>query len=75
MIIKIAVLILVITLVYLLFFRSSRSNVVKQEKPKKKRDEEIMVECGRCGTYISSQESIIGSDGNYYCSQECLKGP
>jgi len=33
-------------------------------------DEEIMVACEKCGTYVSSHEAIIVS-GRYYCSKAC----
>ncbi len=33
-------------------------------------DEEIMVECEKCGTFVSSKEAIIVG-GHYYCSKEC----
>jgi uncharacterized protein len=40
------------------------------EAKKPKKGEEIMVECDKCGTYISTHEAIIKS-GKYYCSKEC----
>ncbi|NPA03963.1 MAG: hypothetical protein GXO61_03790 [Epsilonproteobacteria bacterium] len=34
---------------------------------------ETMIECKKCGTFVSSEEAIKkGKD--YYCSPECLKG-
>ena len=36
----------------------------------KKLDEDTLVECVKCGTYVTLKESII-VDGKYYCSSEC----
>ncbi|WP_457599028.1 PP0621 family protein [Hydrogenimonas sp.] len=41
-----------------------------EEAKKPKIDEEIMVECEKCGTFVSSKEMIIVG-GHYYCSKEC----
>ena len=42
-------------------------------KNPKQPSEEIMLECEKCGTYISSKEAII-KEGAYYCSKECALG-
>ncbi len=42
----------------------------KERRHKEKKDEEIMVPCEKCGTYVSSHEAIIVS-GRYYCSKKC----
>ena len=47
-----------------------RQERAEAEKGKPKKDEEIMVECDKCGTYVSSHEAII-KNGVYYCSKEC----
>ncbi len=39
-------------------------------KPSTKQDEETLVECEKCHTFVSSKEAII-KDGKYYCSKEC----
>ena len=36
----------------------------------KKLDEDTLVECEKCSTYVTVKESIIIS-GKYYCSKEC----
>jgi len=36
----------------------------------KKLDDDTLVECAKCGTYVTVKESII-VNGKYYCSQEC----
>jgi uncharacterized protein len=37
-------------------------------KPAKKEKEEAMVECSKCGTYVTIEESILIS-GKYYCDE------
>ena len=34
---------------------------------------DTMVECDKCGTFVSNKEAII-KNGKYYCSKECAKG-
>ena len=34
-------------------------------------DEDTMVECSTCGTFVTLKESII-IHGKYYCSRECI---
>ncbi|PHS41831.1 MAG: hypothetical protein COB07_01975 [Sulfurovum sp.] len=36
----------------------------------KKLDEDTLVECTTCHTYVTVKESLI-VNGKYYCSQEC----
>ena len=38
----------------------------------KKLDDDTLVECAKCGTYVTVKESIIVK-GKYYCSQECIE--
>ncbi len=33
-------------------------------------DEDTLVECSKCGTYVTFKESIV-VHGKYYCSAEC----
>ena len=37
----------------------------------KKLDDDTLVECKKCGTYVTIKESII-VHGEYYCSKECI---
>ena len=37
----------------------------------KKLDEDTLVECEKCGTYVTVKESIV-MHGKHYCSKECL---
>jgi uncharacterized protein len=41
-----------------------------KKRPQISKDSEIMVECNKCGTFVSNKEAII-KDGKYYCSKEC----
>jgi len=73
MIFKLIILAAVIYGVYILFFRNG--NLVEkmaETKRKSKKDEtvETVVECKKCGVYISIDEAVI-KDGKYYCSNEC----
>jgi uncharacterized protein len=41
----------------------------KQRKPKEKRpDSDTLVECSRCSTYVTIEESIL-VNGKYYCDE------
>ncbi|PZT48668.1 hypothetical protein B6S12_02170 [Helicobacter valdiviensis] len=64
------VVILLIVAVYYLFIRKPKTRENYKNTPKK--PEEVMVECVKCGVYVSSKEAII-QDGKYYCSRECAK--
>ncbi|MDA3967008.1 MULTISPECIES: PP0621 family protein [Helicobacter] len=65
------VVILLIVGVYYFFIRKSSTNkIFTKTKENKKNIEEMCFECKRCGTFVSSSESII-KDGEYYCSKEC----
>lgn len=45
----------------------------KESKPKKKmKNEEVMVECAECGTFVSNKEAMI-RNGQFFCSRECLE--
>jgi uncharacterized protein len=68
MIFKLFTLTLVGFLIYIIFFKKNRENKIDEN------DDEIidtMMECPKCKTYVSKQDTII-SNGKYYCSQECL---
>lgn len=38
----------------------------------KKLDEDTLVECETCHTFVTLKESII-KDSKYYCSKECIR--
>ena len=70
MVVKLLILGVVLFGVYLIFFKKNREKDIS----KRKRNEEItdtMVECPKCGTYTSKDDSIL-SNGKYFCSKECL---
>jgi uncharacterized protein len=56
-------------LVYRLFGGKLPSFGRSQEA--KKLDEDTLVACEKCGTYVTLKESIL-VQGKYYCSKECL---
>lgn len=71
MLLKIVLVIGIIAAVY--FFFMKKSTPLTKERHDKKRsndDENIMVECETCSTYITTNEAIISS-GKFYCSTEC----
>ncbi len=70
MIIKIAVFAVLIFMVYILFFRKTRSNNIKKDSQDTISD--TMEQCPTCNVFVSKNESIL-SNGKYYCSNECLK--
>jgi len=58
--------------VWYFFIKKKPISSNKQAPTKKKKyDEDEMVECKKCGTYVSLDEVLIDS-GNYYCSKECI---
>lgn len=61
----VVILVLIGALVWFFFLRK---NPTKQTK---KPQEELMVECCKCGTYISSKEAIVVGK-KYFCSKKCL---
>lgn len=65
MIIKILLLAAAIAAIYFLLRKISA-----KAKKEKTGSDETMVECKKCGTYVSSKEAII-KNGHFYCSKEC----
>ena len=61
MLFKILLLALIIGGVYYFFIK---------KKPIENKETDVMVECDKCGTYVSNKEAII-KDGKYYCSKKC----
>ena len=75
---KIVLTIAVIAAIYFFLIKKPKVTQKRQEraeaeKRKPKKDEEIMVECEKCGTFVSSHEAII-VNGKYYCSKSCAGG-
>jgi len=71
-VLKWLLIVLLILAVYYFFRKMSVKKEENQNFKKHNKNEEIMLECKKCGTYISSKEAII-SNGKYYCSKECLE--
>lgn len=74
MLLKIALFVAVIFLIYIFFFKNSRKEDIQKKSSKKVLEGETMVECQECSTFISHKEAII-KDGHFYCSKECARLP
>ena len=74
MLLKIALFIAVIVLIYIFFFKKSRKEEIQKSRPKKVIEGETMVECHECSMFISHKEAII-KDGHFFCSKECARLP
>ena len=72
MIFKILAIVAVLFLVYLVFFKKGREESLKKKSGKYDEITDTLVECPKCGVYVSKEEGIL-SNGNYFCSKECLK--
>jgi len=71
MILKILAAALVLFLIYIVLFKKNREKEVNKDKKPKEKIEDIMVECPTCSTYVSKKEAIL-SNGQFYCSKDCL---
>lgn len=69
MILKLIILAVVLLLVYK--FLGGSLPKFGRSTEQKKLDEDTLVECESCGTFVTVKESLI-SHGKYYCSKECL---
>jgi len=69
MLFKILLLIAIIAGVYHFFIKTKPAKQNSNNSAKKD-EEDIMVECEKCKTYVSSKEAII-KEGKFYCSKEC----
>lgn len=70
MILKIIIFAVVALLVYK-FFGGKLPTIGKKNPEQKKLDDDTLVECETCGTFVTLKESMI-VNGKYYCSQECV---
>lgn len=68
MILKLLILAIVGVLIYK-FFGGRFPKIVKSTH-EKKLDDDTLVECSTCHTYVTVKESLIVG-GKYYCSPEC----
>ena len=70
MILKFLAIAAVLFLIYIVLFKKNREKSVTKKEDEK--IEEVMVECPTCNTFVSKKEAIL-SNGNFYCSKECLQ--
>jgi len=68
MILKLLIFAVVAVLIYR-FFGGKLPNFTKSIG-EKKLDDDTLVECSTCSTYVTVKESLI-VNGKYYCSEEC----
>jgi uncharacterized protein len=74
MILKLLLIVAVIYIVYIMFFKQrsvERSAPKSKRKKEQKTEVNDMVECANCGLYLEVSEAIL-SNGKYYCSNECI---
>lgn len=69
MILKIIIFAVIALLIYK-FLGGKLPNMGRKNPEEKKIDEDTLVECETCHTFVTLKESII-INGKYYCSQEC----
>ncbi len=75
MLLKIILFGLILFVVYRLFggrlptFGGQRNETLSKEE-KRKIDQDTLVECAKCGTYVTYKESIARGE-KIYCSKEC----
>lgn len=72
MLLKIALFVAVLVLIYIFFFKNSKKGEMNKKSSKKVLEGETMVECKACSTFISHNEAII-KDGQFFCSKECAR--
>ncbi len=70
MIFKFLAFVLVIFFIYIIFFKKNREDKIKDKKYDEITD--TLVECPTCNVFVSKDDAIL-SNGQYYCSSECLK--
>ncbi len=72
--VKIFIVIFVLLVIYLAFFKRRERDSSKDEKTKSAKnesiDDDVMVECYKCETFVSTKDAII-KEGKFYCSKEC----
>jgi len=66
---KLLLLIGVVVGVYFLFFKKKTLKPPTSDNGQ----EEAMIPCAHCGTYVQVKETLM-RDGKYYCCRECLEG-
>lgn len=72
MLMKGLVLVAILFVIYIAFFKkSNKTQNVSRKKTKKSTPKgDVMMECEECETFVSEDEAII-KDGKFYCSKKC----
>ncbi|MDX9967151.1 hypothetical protein E0765_04320 [Sulfuricurvum sp. IAE1] len=65
---KLLLLVGVIAAVYFIFFKKKSLT----PPPADKMQDEAMVPCAKCDTYVQVKEAFM-KEGKYYCSRECME--
>jgi len=68
LILKLLIFAIVAVIIYKFF--GGKLPTIGRNTSQKKLDEDTLVECEKCATYVTIKESII-VQGKYYCSDEC----
>lgn len=68
MILKLIIFAVVAIMIYKFF--GGKFPSLGKSAAQKKLDDDTLVECAKCSTYVTVKESII-VNGKYYCSNEC----
>ena len=68
MILKLLIFAVVAVMIYKFF--GGKLPTIGKSASEKKLDEDTLVECDKCGTYVTVKESIV-VHGKYYCSRAC----
>jgi len=68
MILKLLIFAIAGVLIYRFFGGKLPSVPKPKSKTQKKLDEDTLVECSKCGTYVTIKESVI-INGKYYCDE------
>ena len=68
MILKLIIFAVVAILIYRFF--GGKFPTIGKSPQEKKLDDDTLVECAKCHTYVTVKESIVVG-GKYYCSKEC----
>lgn len=68
MLLKLLLLIGLLSTVYFVFFKKKSLTPPSNDHSQ----EEAMIPCATCGTYVQVKESFM-KDGKYYCSRECME--
>ena len=68
MILKLLIFAIVAVMIYKFF--GGKLPTIGRSATQKKLDDDTLVECEECSTYVTVKESIV-VHGKYYCSNEC----